>query len=110
DKFACYGWAKGQTGFDPMVMPKAMKAPPSQQATNSRAGGAVRGDVGGGLLGAGVGAIAGGSKGARKGAAIGAVSGGTIGGIRSSSRQRQDRRAQKSQLPKSSAWKPLTEN
>jgi len=95
DKFECYGWAKGQTGFDPMEMPKATEPPPSKQAKNSTAGGVVKGGVGGGLLGAGVGAIAGGSKGARKGAAIGGISGGAIGGIRSSSQQKQDQQAQK---------------
>ena len=58
DKFECYGWAKGQTGFDPMDMPKATAPPPSKKATSSTAGGAVKGGAGGGLLGAGVGAIA----------------------------------------------------
>ena len=95
DKFECYTWAKGQTGFDPMEMPTATSAPPPKQATSSTAGGVVKGGVGGGLLGAGVGAIAGGSKGARKGAAIGAVSGGAIGGVRSSSQQKRDEEARK---------------
>ena len=95
DKFECYSWAKGQTGFDPMEMPKATAPPPTKQATSSTAGGAVKGGVGGGLLGAGVGAIAGGKKGAKKGALIGGLSGGTIGGVRSSSQQKQDRKAQK---------------
>jgi hypothetical protein len=75
DKFECYSWAKGQTGFDPMETPKATAPPPTKQAKSSTAGGAVKGGVGGGVLGAGVGAIAGGKKGAKKGAAIGAVSG-----------------------------------
>jgi predicted lipid-binding transport protein (Tim44 family) len=95
DKFECYSWAKGQTGFDPMEMPKATAPPPSKKAKSSTAGGVLKGGVGGGLLGAGVGAIAGGSKGARKGAAIGGLSGGAIGGIRSSSQQKQDQQAQK---------------
>jgi hypothetical protein len=95
DKFECYSWAKGQTGFDPMEMPKATAPPPTKQATSSTAGGVVKGGVGGGLLGAGVGAIAGGKKGAKKGALIGGLSGGTIGGVRSSSQQKQDRKAQK---------------
>ncbi len=95
DKFECYSWAKGQTGFDPMEMPKATEPPPTKQAKSSTAGGVVKGGVGGGLLGAGVGAIADGRKGARKGAAIGALSGGAIGGIRSSSQQKQDKQAQK---------------
>jgi predicted lipid-binding transport protein (Tim44 family) len=95
DKFECYSWAKGQTGFDPMEMPKTTAPPPPKQATSSTAGGALKGGVGGGLLGAGVGAIAGGKKGAKKGALIGGLSGGTIGGVRSSSQQKQDRKAQK---------------
>jgi hypothetical protein len=95
DKFECYSWAKGQTGFDPMEMAKATAPPPPKQATSSTAGGAVKGGVGGGLLGAAVGAIAGGKKGAKKGALIGGLSGGTIGGVRSSSQQKQDRKAQK---------------
>jgi outer membrane lipoprotein SlyB len=95
DKFECYSWAKGQTGFDPMEMPTATSAPPPKKATSSTAGGVVKGGVGGGLLGTGVGAIAGGKKGAKKGAAIGAVSGGAIGGMRSSSQQKQDEQARK---------------
>ncbi len=95
DKFECYGWAKGQTGFDPMQMPTATAPPPPKQATSSTAGGALKGGAGGGLLGAGVGAIAGGKKGAKKGALIGGLSGGTIGGVRSSSQQEQDKKAQK---------------
>jgi len=95
DKFECYSWAKGQTGFDPMETPKATAPPPTKQAKSSTAGGAVKGGVGGGVVGAGVGAIAGGKKGAKKGAAIGAVSGGAIGGVKSSSQQKQDKQAQK---------------
>ena len=44
DKFECYSWAKGQTGFDPMEMPKATAPPPSKKATSSTAGGAVKGE------------------------------------------------------------------
>ena len=28
DKFQCYNWAKGQTGFDPMQVPTATSPPP----------------------------------------------------------------------------------
>ncbi|UCD58116.1 MAG: hypothetical protein JSV16_03100 [Candidatus Hydrogenedentota bacterium] len=94
DKFECYQWAKGQTGFDPMEMPKATEPPPPQQAQRSAAAGAVRGGVGGATLGAGIGAIAGGSRGARKGAAIGGISGGVLGGARSQAQNRQDQQAQ----------------
>ena len=44
DKFECYNWAKGQTGFDPMQMPTASSAPPSQE----------RRSVGGSTLAGGV--------------------------------------------------------
>ena len=67
DKFACYSWAKGQTGFDPMATPPATTSAPAQQ-TKSVARGAAVGGVGGAALGAGIGAIAGGSSGAGRGA------------------------------------------
>jgi predicted lipid-binding transport protein (Tim44 family) len=94
DKFECYGWAKGQSGFDPMEMPKATAPPPPKQAQSSTAGGAAKGAVGGGLLGLGVGAIAGGKSGAAKGAGIGALSGAAIGGVRSHQQQKRDEQAQ----------------
>ncbi len=73
DKYACYQWAKGQTGFDPMQVPTTSSPPPEQK------GGLVRGAAGGAALGAIGGAIAGD---AGKGAAIGAATGGVIGGVR----------------------------
>jgi len=90
DKFQCYTWAKGQTGFDPMQAPTATTPPPPQSNTNV-AGSTVRGAAGGALVGAGIGAAAGN---AGKGAAIGAASGGAIGGIRSSRQKRQEENAQ----------------
>jgi len=88
DKFECYTWAKGQTGFDPMQVPTASSPAPSQEK-KSVGGSAVVGGVMGGAGGAVIGGILGGSKGARKGAAIGGLSGGTIGGVRSSQQNRQ---------------------
>ena len=88
DKFECYGWAKGQTGFDPMKMPTATSPPPSQER-KSVGGSALKGGVAGGAGGAIIGGIAGGKKGARKGAAIGGLSGGILGGVRSSRQNRQ---------------------
>ena len=64
DKYECYTWAKGQTGFDPMQMPTATSAPPSQQK-KSVGGSTLRGGVVGGAGGAIIGGIAGGSSGAR---------------------------------------------
>ena len=42
DKFECYNWAKGQTGFDPMQMPTASSPPPSQEK-KSVGGSALKG-------------------------------------------------------------------
>jgi predicted lipid-binding transport protein (Tim44 family) len=92
DKFECYTWAKGQTGFDPMQVPKTSSPPPPQTA-GSVGGGAAKGGLGGGLLGLGVGAIAGGKSGAKKGAAIGGLSGAAIGGMRSHSQQQGEAQA-----------------
>lgn len=72
DKFSCYGWAKGQTGFDPMKAPTTSTPPPSQQ---QQSGGAVRGAVRGAALGAIIGDS---SKSARNAGAAGAL----IGGVR----------------------------
>jgi outer membrane lipoprotein SlyB len=84
DKFSCYGWAKQNTGFDPMAQPRATSAPPQQGAQK---GGAGRGAVRGGLGGAAIGALAGDT---RKGAAIGAVGGGLIGGVRRNDQVKQE--------------------
>jgi len=76
DKFECYQWAKGESGFDPMAAPKASTPPPQAEAPQ---GGAVKGAARGALVGVAVGAIAGD---AGKGAAIGATAGGLGGGMR----------------------------
>ncbi len=86
DKYACYQWAKAQTGFDPMAAPVATAPPPQQQ------GGMLKGAAGGAALGAIVGAIAGN---AGEGAAIGAASGGIFGGmLRRKSMMEQEQYAQ----------------
>ena len=69
DKYACYQWAKKETGFDPMEVPKATAPPPKEEP---KKGGLVRGAAGGAI----VGGIVGGSDGAKKGAAAGGVVGG----------------------------------
>jgi hypothetical protein len=84
DKFACYSWAKEQSGFDPMAPPTATSAPPPKEAPK---GGVVKGAARGALVGVAVGAIAGD---AGKGAAIGAASGGLIGGMRRNDQRRQE--------------------
>ncbi len=84
DKYQCYGWAKNNSGFDPMQASAPAAAQQSQQ------GGLLRGGVRGAALGAVVGAIAGD---AGKGAAIGAASGGLLGGMRRRDSQRQNNQA-----------------
>lgn len=88
DRFDCYQWAKGQTGFDPMARPTATSPPPQQEAQR---GGVVRGGARGAAVGAVGGAIAGD---AGKGAAIGAASGALIGGMRRREQRRQQAQAQ----------------
>ena len=88
DKFECYTWARGQTGFDPMQMPTASSPPPSQEK-KSVGGSALKGGAIGAAGGAIIGGIAGGRKSARRGLAIGGLSGGAIGGTRSSRQNRQ---------------------
>ena len=95
DKFECYGWAKGQTGFDPMEVPTATAPPPDKKAGGSTAAGVARGGLGGAALGAAVGAIAGD---AGKGAAIGAASGGLLGGARGRRSQTEQKNWEQEQV------------
>ncbi|MBW2173334.1 MAG: hypothetical protein JRF64_01565 [Deltaproteobacteria bacterium] len=80
DKYDCYQWAKKETGFDPMEVPKATEPPPKQEA---KRGGLVRGAVGG----AAIGGIIDGSDGAKKGAAAGGV----LGGARRQTQKKEQR-------------------
>jgi hypothetical protein len=89
DKYACYTWAKNQTGFDPMEVPSATAPPPQQKAPK---GGALRGAAGGALLGAAIGGIANDDPG--KGAAIGAVTGGIFGGAKRQKQAQQQKQAE----------------
>ena len=84
DKYACYGWAKNNSGFDPMAPPTTKTAPPSGE---KKSGGVVRGGLGGAALGAIIGDS---SKSAKRGA----VAGGLIGGVRQSSANRQTEQKQ----------------
>lgn len=97
DKYECYDWAKGQTGFDPMATPTATAPPPQQGAPQ---GGVGRGAVRGGLLGVTVGAIAGD---AGKGAAIGAAAGALFGGMRRQDQARQQEQAEQQWAQEQSA-------
>ena len=84
DKFDCYTWAKGQTGFDPMSpAPTTQPAPAANQGPQGeRLAGAARGAV----IGAVVGEIA--NDDAGKGAAAGAAAGVLAGGMKSRQKQR----------------------
>jgi len=84
DKYACYGWAKNNSGFDPMAPPTTTTAPPSSE---KKSGGVIRGGLGGAALGAIIGDS---SKSAKRGA----VAGGLIGGVRQSSTNRQTEQKQ----------------
>ena len=88
DKFQCYTWAKGQTGFDPMQRATTTTAPPQQGA---KKGGVVKGAAGGALVGVAAGAIAGN---AGKGAAIGASSGALVGGMRRRNQRKKQKKAE----------------
>ena len=87
DKYECYGWAKGQSGFDPMAPPTTKTAPPKREG-----GSVIGGAVGGGAAGAAVGAVGGAIMGGKagKGAAIGAGTGGLVGGMSAASRNSKD--------------------
>ena len=84
DKFACYGWAKGETGFDPMAVPTATEAPPQQEA---KQGGVARGAV----RGAAVGQLIGGDSSSTK---SGAAAGAAVGGMRRNDQKRKEQQAQ----------------
>ena len=88
DKYACYSWAKGHTGFDPMQAPTSTAPPPPAQ------GGVVKGAARGALAGVAIGAIAGD---AGKGAAIGAAAGGMVGGARQKQSNQQQQQAAQQQ-------------
>jgi len=78
DETGCFGWAKTQTGIDPMaIKPQVANAPPAQPATDPASGQMVRGAARGAVAGTAIGAVAGDTG---KGAAIGATAG-ALGGI-----------------------------
>lgn len=88
DKFDCYQWAKGQTGFDPMAPPTATRPPPQEKAAQT--GGAGSGALKGAAAGAAIGVLRGDTaKWAGRGAATGAL----VGGVRRSSQRKKDDQA-----------------
>jgi uncharacterized protein YcfJ len=97
DKFECYTWAKGQSGFDPMQAPTTSTPPPQQTEPKS---GLVKGAARGALVGTAVGAIAGDTG---KGAAIGAASGGLAGRMKRRNQETQQKIAEKQWAQKETA-------
>ena len=84
DKFVCYSWAKGETGFDPMAPITATEPAPQQQAQQ---GGVARGAA----RGAAVGQIVGGDSSSTK---SGAAAGAAVGGMRRNDQKRKEQQAQ----------------
>ena len=84
DKYTCYSWAKGETGFDPMAVPTATEPPPQQEA---KQGGMARGAV----RGAAVGQLIGGDSSSTK---SGAAAGAAVGGMRRNDQKRKEQQAQ----------------
>jgi hypothetical protein len=92
DKYECYAWAKGQTGFDPMA-PPTTRTPPPAGGGKSVAGGAVKGAVVGAGVGAVAGAVGGGKAG--KGAKVGTATGGLLGGMSTAGQNAQASQARR---------------
>ena len=72
DKYECYQWAKGQSGFDPMAPPTPTSAPPPETDSGASVGGGL---VKGAVLGSVIGGVTGGNWG--HGAAYGAAAKGS---------------------------------
>lgn len=85
DKFACYNWAKQQSGFDPMAVPTTTAPAPTDKSTGP-------GALGGAAIGAGAGAIGGAILGGKAGtgALLGGGLGGILGGLSSSSQHEKN--------------------
>jgi uncharacterized protein YcfJ len=88
DHYACYSWAKQQTGVDPSQPNQVSSATAAQ---SSQQGQVVRGAAGGALLGTVGGAIAGNTG---EGAAIGAGVGALAGLFKREKEQQQAQQAQ----------------
>ena len=86
DKFQCYNWAKGQTGFDPMQVPTASSPPPKSEANVG--GGTLKGAAGGAIIGGAIGGISSGKVG--KGAAYGAGAGALLGGLSQAGKKKEE--------------------
>ena len=76
DETACFGWAKTQTGIDPMAIKPQVASAPPPPATDQASGQVVKGAARGAVAGTAIGAVAGDTG---KGAAIGATAGALAG-------------------------------
>jgi len=102
DKFECYEWAKGQTGFDPLNLPEVATQqpvqtyvpPPPPRPQASVPGTALKSGAAGALIGAGLGALLRGRHGLLTGTAVGGASGAVIGGVKQSNENRREIAAQ----------------
>jgi len=93
DKFECYSWAKGDSGFDPMALPTASEPPPEKEAEK---GGTGKGLARGAVAGLAVGAIAGDSKSdKRKATKAGAAGGAVVGTARRNDQKKEEEKKQK---------------
>ena len=98
DESECYRWARDQSGFDPMQVPTATRAPPREK----QKGGVGKGAVGGAAVGTAAGVITG--KRTGKKALAGAAAGGLVGGMRrqrsesKNQRRRQDWESEQNQI------------
>jgi Glycine-zipper domain len=115
DEGACYGWAKSQTGIDPMnIKPPAPSQPSQQEASNSGGGERARGAVRGAAAGAAIGAIAGNAgTGAAAGAAAGTMAGGAAkrrGQKEAAAQQQQQQAAAEQQAQAAIAQQKATYN
>ena len=88
DRYECYNWAVGRTGFDPSRRP----LPPTQRhvVVPSRPTGEAT--VGGALLGAIIGAAVSDSRNAASGAIVGAAAGGLLGAASESAQADEEAR------------------
>lgn len=85
DKHECYGWAKENTGFDPMAAPKASTPAPKVE---EKRGGALKGAAAGAVAGKVLGSS---SKTTKRSAAAGTV----VGGGRQAKQNNQQQQAKK---------------
>jgi len=93
DKYECYNWAKNDTGFDPMAVPRATTSAPKAE---KKKGGALKGAAAGAVAGKVLGNS---SKTTKRSAAAG----GLIGGVSQSSKNAKAEQKQKDWEQKESA-------